>query len=151
MAAVALTGQDTIKINQRILADFASGDVATLSFPNELANLKTGKNGNSIYALNETGKQADLVLKVIRGSLDDKYLQSLITSQTANFSNFILVEGEFVKKIGDGQGNVTSDIYIIKGGIFVKQVEAKTNTEADIEQGISTYTLRFANSPRALV
>jgi hypothetical protein len=68
MATVALSGSDTIIINTRIMSDLADGDVAVLEFPNNMAEVKTGKNGNSIYALNESGKNAELTLRVIRGS-----------------------------------------------------------------------------------
>lgn len=116
--SVSLSGNDVVKINERILADFASDDIALLTFPNELAALKTGKNGNTIYASNETGKQAELVLKVIRGSSDDKYLSNLLNFQKLNFANFVLMTGEMIKRIGDGTGKIISDTYILSGGIF---------------------------------
>lgn len=150
MASIALSGNDVVKINSKILADFADGDVAVLTFPNELAALKTGKNGNTIYALNETGKQAELVLRLVKGSSDDKYLSSLLSSQKNNFSSFILLNGELVKRLGDGAGNIVSDTYIMSGGVFTKEVEAKSNIEGDTNQSVSVYTIRFSRSPRAL-
>lgn len=150
MSVVSLSGNDVLKINERILADFASDDIATLTFPNDLAALKTGKNGNTIYASNETGKQAELVLKVIRGSSDDKYLSNLLNSQKLNFANFILMTGEMIKRIGDGTGKIISDTYILSGGVFKKEVEAKSNVSGDVEQSISTYNMMFAIAPRAL-
>lgn len=150
MASIALSGNDVVKINSKILADFADGDIAVLTFPNELAALKTGKNGNTIYALNETGKQAELVLRLVKGSSDDKYLSSLLSSQKNNFSSFILLNGELVKRLGDGAGNIVSDTYIMSGGVFTKEVEAKSNVEGDTAQSVSTYTIRFSRSPRAI-
>lgn len=150
MSLVSMSGSDTIKINNRLISDLATADVAVLTFPNELASVKTGKNGNSIYAINETGRQADLVLKVIRGSSDDKFLGSLLASQKANFAGFLLMIGEFTKIIGDGAGKVIADTYITSGGIFSKEVEAKSNTEGDVEQSVATYTIKFANAPRVI-
>ena len=150
MASIALSGNDVVKINSKILADFADGDIAVLTFPNELAALKTGKNGNTIYALNETGKQAELVLRLVKGSSDDKYLSSLLSSQKNNFSSFILLNGELVKRLGDGAGNIVSDTYIMSGGVFTKEVEAKSNVEGDTAQSVSTYTIRFSRSPRSI-
>lgn len=150
MSVQVLTGNDTIKINERVLSNLGTGDVGTLAFPNELAGVKTGKNGNSIYVLNETGKQADVTIRVIRGSSDDKFLQGLLNSQSRDFNSFILMTGEFIKKLGDGAGNITNDIYLTSGGVFTKQVEAKINVEGDVEQALSVYTLRFASAPRAL-
>lgn len=150
MSTVAMTGSDTLKINDRILADFADADVANLTYPNDIAAVKTGKNGNSLYALNESGKQADLVLRVIRGSADDKFLLNLLASQQNGFANFVLMTGEFTKRTGDGKGNVAQDTYIMSGGIFSKQIEGKSNVEGDTEQSLSIYNLKFANAPRVI-
>ena len=150
MSVVSLSGNDIVKINERILADFASDDIAVLTFPNDLATLKTGKNGNTIYASNETGKQAELVLKVIRGSSDDKFLSNLLNSQKLNFSSFVLMTSELIKRIGDGSGKIISDTYILSGGIFKKEVEAKSNVAGDVEQSVSTYNMVFALAPRAI-
>ena len=147
MSTVSLSGNDTLKINDRLLTDLGTQDVGTLNFPQELASVKTGKNGNSVYAFNESGKQCDVTLKVLRGSGDDKFLSALLNSMSNNFAGFVLLTGEFIKRMGDGNGNITSDTYIMSGGIFTKQVEAKSNTEGDIEQSMSTYMLKFANAP----
>lgn len=150
MSTVAMSGSDTIKINNRILADLADTDTAVLTFPNDIASVKTGKNGNSIYGLNETGKQCELVLRIIRGSADDKFLNNLMANQQNGFASFILMTGEFVKRIGDGLGNVANDTYITSGGVFTKQIEAKSNIEGDTEQSVAIYHLKFSNAPRII-
>ena len=122
MASVSLSGNDTVSINNRVFADFAEGNIVELTFPNEIANVKTGKNGNSIYGFNATGKQCELKIRLIRGSSDDKFLNNLLTQQQASFATTILMDGQFIKKIGDGKGGVLSDTYVLGGGIFVKQV-----------------------------
>lgn len=148
MSTIALSGQDTIIINNRVLVGLADGNCVELTFPNEIASVKTGKNGNSIYGFNESGKQADVKLRMIRGSADDQFLNNLISQQQQNFSGTVLMIGQFIKKLGDGAGNITSDTYVMSGGVFTKQVEGKTNTEGDVEQSIAMYTIRFSNSPR---
>lgn len=150
MSAVAMSGNDTIQINNRVLQDLATGTCVELTFPTDIANVKTGKNGNSVYGLNETGKQADCKIHVLRGSGDDKFLQNLLTQQNANFAGTVLMIGQFVKKIGDGQGNITSDTYVVSGGVFSKQVEGRTNVEGESEQSIAMYTVKFSNAPRVL-
>lgn len=150
MSTIAMSGNDTVKINNRIFNDLADGDAVLLDFANDLAALKTGKNGNSIYGLNESGKQADLTLRVIRGSADDKFLNNLLAQQLSNFAAFILMQGEFVKRVGDGQGNIANDTYITSGGIFMKSIPAKSNQEGDTEQSVSIYTIKFSNSPRVI-
>jgi hypothetical protein len=63
MAAVALSGNDTININGRILFDLADTNCVELTFPNDIANVKIGKNGNAIYGLNTTGQlSGDLLM-----------------------------------------------------------------------------------------
>ena len=150
MSSVALSGSDTITINNRVLSDLGDGDAAVLTFPNDIANVKTGKNGNAIYGLNESGKQCEVKMRLIRGAADDKFMQGLLSAQQLNFSGFVLMIGQFIKKLGDGQGNVTSDTFVMSGGVFVKQVEAKTNVEGDTEQSVAIYTLKFSNAPRTL-
>ena len=150
MSTVAMSGSDAVILNNRLLSDLADGDAVHLTYPNDIANVKTGKNGNSIYGLNASGKQADLVLRVVRGSADDKYLMNLLTQQQLNFEGTVLNQGEFIKKLGDGAGNVTSDTYLVSGGVFTKQVEGKSNMEGDTEQSIAIYHLKFSNAPRTL-
>jgi hypothetical protein len=149
MSVVSLTGQDTVVIAGRVLTDFGDADNATLEFPNELAAVKVGKNGNAIYALNATGRMADVVLRLIRGSDDDSFLNTLLAIQNADFARTYLLSGQFVKRVGDGAGNVASDTYFVGGGIFSKAVSAKSNVEGDTEQSLAIYTLKFANADRA--
>lgn len=150
MGAVSLTGSDTININNRVFTDLADGNCIELTFPNDIASVKTGKNGNSIYGLNESGKQCEVKVRLLRGSADDKFLNNLLAQQNANFAGTVLLIGQFIKKIGDGLGNITSDTYIMSGGVFTKQVEAKTNVEGETEQSVGIYTIRFSNAPRVL-
>lgn len=147
---VALTGQDTIIINNQVLVGLADGNCVELKFPNVIANLKTGKNGNTIYGFNEMGKQCEVDIRLIRGSSDDQFLNNLLSQQQLNFSGTVLMIGSFIKKLGDGQGNISSDTYIMSGGIFTKQVEAKTNTDGDVEQSVALYTIMFSSSPRVI-
>ena len=67
-----------------------------------------------------------------------------------DFSAYILLNAEFIKKVGDGQGNITNDTYLLTGGIPSKQVEAKTSAEGDTEQSVSIYNLKFAVCERTL-
>lgn len=145
-----MSGNDTVVINNRALADFAEGNVVELTFPSDIAQVKTGKNGNSIYGLNTTGLQSEVKIRIIRGSPDDIFLNNLLVQQNNNFAGFPLMIGEFIKKLGDGAGNITSDTYILSGGVFNKQVEATSNVEGDAAQSVAVYMMKFANAPRAL-
>jgi hypothetical protein len=150
MSTIALSGDDTATINNTVATDLADGNCIELTFPNDIANVKTGKNGNSIYGLNESGKQCEVKFRVIRGSSFDKFLNNLLAQQQANFAGTVLMQGQFIKKIGDGSGNITSDTYIMSGGVFTKIPEAKTNVEGETEQSVAMYTMKFSNAPRVL-
>ena len=147
---IALTGNDSIIIDGLPLVDLANGDVGTLTFPNDITSATTGKNGNSIIALNETGKIAELSIRVLRGSSDDKTLNSKMKTQEADLPSFTLLTGSIVKRIGDGISGVTEDTYALSGGTFKKRVETTSNVEGDIEQGVSVYIIEFTNSSRNL-
>lgn len=150
MSTIALSGSDTVVLNNRPLSDLADGNCVELTFPNDIANVKTGKNGNAIYGLNESGKQCEVKLRIVRGSNDDKFLNNLLAQQQNNFAGTVLLIGQFIKKLGNGAAAITSDTYIMSGGVFTKQVEAKTNVEGETEQSISMYTMKFSNAPRAI-
>lgn len=150
MSTVAMSGDDTLILNNRILTDFADQDCAVLTFPNKIAAAKTGKNGNTIYSMNQMGKQAELSMRIIRASADDKFLNNLLSQQQGNFSGFPLLIGSFIKNIGDGQGNVAKDTYQTSGGIFLEIPMAKTNTEGQEEQSVAIYKLLFSLAPRVI-
>jgi|SRR5215217_7733663 len=150
MAVVAMTGSDTITINNRLITGGADGNVVEITYPNEMSVIKTGKNGNSIIALNETGLQAEVVLRLIRGCSDDKYLNEQLNLYQNYFASFVLMNANFTKQIGDGLGVVTADVYIMSGGVFGKQVEGKSNVEGDTEQSVAIYNLKFSTARRAM-
>ena len=150
MGNVALSGKDTIKINGRIFNDLVDGDCVMLTFANDITARKTGKNGNTIYAFNYTGEQVDVVMRVLRGSADDKFLNELLGVFKNDPPRFTLLNGEFVKTIGDGSGAVISDIYSMNGGVFSKNIDTKENAEGDTEQSVAVYSLYFSNAPRTI-
>ena len=147
---MALTGKDTIIIETRNLADLANGDTAVVDMPNNLAETKNGKNGNVVVAYNAQGEAGTFTLKVLRASADDKYLQSRLQDFINDPSKFTLLTGEFIKRIGDGAGNVTNDVYVMSGGVFQKIPAGKENVEGDTEQAISQYVISFGNIKRVL-
>lgn len=150
MGAVSLTGADTIQIDSRVLNDLADQDAVKLTFPNDIAAVKASKNGNTIYAFNETGRLVEAEVRVLLGSSDDKYLNSRLQEMKNDFSGFILLTASFSKRVGDGQGNLSTVVYQCAGGIFKKQVEAKTSTEGDTEQSVAVYSMNFGNAGKSI-
>lgn len=148
--SLALSGSDTIILNNYVFTQLAEGNCVELSFPNPVATIKTGKNGNTIYGLNESGRQAKVKMRVLRGGADDKFLLGLFTQQQANFAGTVVNQGQFVKNIGDGQGNITGDTYILGGGIIEKAQDAKTNVEGEAEQSVTVWEMAFSSAVRVL-
>lgn len=149
--SVSLTGSDVVTINGRVFHDFANGDVAKLTFDGDLVRVQPSKNGNVIYALDVAGLMSKLELKLLLGSSDDRYINSLLASQVQDLSSFILAVGSFVKRVGNGQGQVTNVIYNTIGGVVSKFPEAKTNTAGDTEQSIVTWMIHFGINSRAIM
>ncbi len=147
--SVSLTGKDVLQIGTRVLADFADGDVATLDFPNNVVEGKVGKNGNTIYAYNSTGKSSTLTLRLVRGSADDKYLNSELNLYLADTAGYPLLSGEFVKRVGNGE-SVTADVYVLSGGVIQKMPNVKDNVEGDTDTSITEWVVFFGNGERSL-
>lgn len=150
MGSVSLTGNDTLTLNNRVFHDFGEGKVGELTFPNDIVEVRVGKNGNSLYAEKASGRQADLKLKLLRGSSDDRYLNGLLSLQQQSFQNTVLNFGQFVKNIGDGTGNVAFDTYILGGGVIQKPVHAETDTEGDVLQSEVEWMLKFTSAARVI-
>lgn len=148
--SVALTGKDTTIIDTRRLTDFATGDVVLIDAPNNLVELKQGKNGNAIYAYNATGKQVTTTIRVIRGTADDKYLAARMQEYINDPAAFVLISAEFIKRSGDGAGNITNEVYTMSGGVIQKMPGGKENVEGDTEQAVSIYVIVFSNADRVL-
>lgn len=150
MGSFSLTGADNLVLAGIPMVDVADGDWFTITFPNMLAEVKTGKNGNSIFASNAMGQQAEATLRLLRGSANDRSMDALLQQQLQDFSSFVTISGSFAKRIGDGQGGITPDQYLVRGGIFQQEVDVKSNAEGDTEQSVSVYRFKFANVQRAL-
>lgn len=150
MSTISLTGKDTIIISGRALNDFADGDTFKLDYPNDLSVVKTGKNGNSIYAFQYSGLQCTLELRILLGSSDDAFLNALLSTFINNPPAFTLMTGEIIKNIGDGLGDISPTSYLLSGGTFKKNIAATENADGDTNQAIAVYMLQFTNAPRAV-
>ena len=152
MALTTLTGDDVFIINDKpLILDTANGDIVTIDYPNDLVTLTTGKNQNTIYAKNEAGSQVDIICKVMRGSGADKFLNGLTSQQERDFVGFTLMNGAFVKRLGDGAGKVSYDTYSLTGMVFTKKSGAKANTDGDGDQATVTYTMKAALATRGIL
>lgn len=149
--SVSLTGKDVVTLNGRVFHDFADNDIVMLDFAEDLVKVQASKDGNVIYGLNEQGKLATMKLRLLLGSSDDKYMNSLLASQISDLSGFILIVGSFVKRVGNGQGAITNVIYNTLGGIIAKFPSSKTNTSGDTGQSVAEWSLTFGQNTRAIM
>lgn len=149
--AVSLTGKDVVVINGRVFKNFADGDLAELTFDADLMNVKASRDGNTIYALNEDGRVSVLKLRLLLGSADDKYLNSLLASMKSDPAGFILMAGSFTKRVGDGEGNSNLVLYQCVGGAFQKMPTAKSSAAGDTDQSVVVWMMKFGNSDRAVM
>ena len=149
--SATLTGNDVVTLNGRVFHDFAQEDITVLEFEENLVNVEASKNGNIVYALNEKGKMATLTLRLLIASSDDRYLNSLLAAQIADFSGFVLIAGSFVKRTGDGAGKIRNVIYNTLGGVILREPGAMTNTSGKVDQSVVEWKLKFGNNTRAIM
>ena len=150
MSIFSLTGDDSIIINDIPLNDFADGDIGSLSLPNNIFDMQTGKNGNTIFALDESGNNATLTVRVLMSSNDDKRLNGMIP-KSKGFAQSVLATGSVVKQVGDGQGNVSYNTYLLAGGMVQKKPDVKSNVNGDDSQAVIEYVIQFAEANRAIL
>ena len=151
MAIYALTGNDDLYINDVPINDLTDGSTIQITFPNEKVGTSTGKNGNTVYATNEQGKNAQLELRVVAGSKTDAFLNGLSIQQDRDLPGFSVMNGSFSKRVGDGAGNIKRINYTLLGGVFRQNIDAQENLQGDTEQGTALYRLFFASAQRAIV
>ena len=140
--AVALSGTDTLIINDIVQSGLADGDFAVFDFPDDIAQIKVAKDGNMLVALSQKGNLADVTFRYIRGTTDDKTFNALVASFQANPSGFTLMQGEFIKKIGAGDGSNISDNYVFSSGVPSKLQPVKGNADGEPDQGVSVYKMK---------
>ena len=150
MATYALTGNDTLILQERVIKDMADGSIVEIAYQSDRVAVTTGKNDNTIYAEDRTGSNAVLTLRVIRGSADDRWLNGLSIQQNRDLPSFVLLRGSFSKRIGDGYGEISYDNYILIGGVFQKYPDTQENLQGETEQGSTVYQIIFSRAERAL-
>ena len=151
MTVYALTGNDTLIINERVIKGLADGSTINITIDNDTIGTTTGKDDNTIFSDNRQGSNATLELRLVRGSAEDIYFNGLSIEQDRDLPSFALMNGSFSKRIGDGFGTVRFDTYVLLGGAFKKKMpEVNENLNGETDQGVSVYTVFFAKAKRSL-
>lgn len=133
-----------------VLSDFADGTVAELSAPNELSSMTTGYNGNSLGAHNEPGRQRELTLRVVKGSSDDKRINSNYNLWKNRDIRFKPLSMTFTKNVAHEDGSITNDKVTCYFGLPTGQPVQMSDMAGNTEQVVSIYTIRFGNSERSM-
>ena len=69
----------------------------------------------------------------------------------ADFVAQELATGEFVKRLGDGAGEVKRDVYTLLGGTFSKIApDAEEDVSGTTDQAVAVYTIKFIKTLRSI-
>jgi hypothetical protein len=148
---INVTSADAIKINGRLITGFADEDNAKITFPNDLSNQSTGKDGNSIIAYMPKGLNGELEMRLLAGCADDKFLNALLSAYNNSPATFPLMTLEFDKFLGDGSGDApTTIVYLGQGGSFKKQPEVLENQSGETKQAVVIWNIRFVTINRSI-
>ncbi len=150
MPAVALAGSDVIIIADNVLSDLADGTCVKIEPQGDIGIAKCSKDGNMIYGLNYSGLICHVTVRLVRGSYDDQILNGLLQQFINSPGTFTLMTGSFVKRVGDGSGNVVSEVYQLAGGIFKTLPGAQMDTSGSTEQSVTTYVMIFRTNMRMI-
>lgn len=146
----SLTANDTFVIFDRVFTAFADDDVSTITLPEELYKIKTGKNNNTIFTQNMPGFNSDVVLRLMKGSSDDQFLANKLALFQQDLPSALLANGRFAKRYGNGEGQWVTEVYTLGGGIITKIPEGKENVSGDSVQSVAIYNMKFAITQRSI-
>jgi len=146
----AVAGKDVLIINGQVLTGYADQDAIKFEPQGPIAQMKVSKDGNSIYSMQYSGIVVKLTVRLVRACFDDQTLNSLLQQWIADPSTFVLMSGSYVKRVGDGKGNVTNEVYQLAGGVPETIPSAMSNMDGSTEQSVTVYTMLFRNDARLM-
>lgn len=143
-----IAGKDTLILNGTVLTGYADGDAIRFEPQGPVAQMKVSKDGNSVYALQYSGIMARVTVRLVRNCYDDQLINSLLQQWLADPAAFTLIAGSYVKRVGDGKGGWTNEVYQLAGGVVEQIPEGMTNVEGNTDQAVTIYRLMFRNDAR---
>lgn len=154
-----VTGNDIVQIGLSAsglttITSFADGDYARITFPNDIMNFTIGKNRNMLAAYNAMGTLAELELRLLRGSKEDKFLQDQFPTFASDSLSFNFIFAKIIKNLGvSNEGASASTIeetYTLNNGIISKAPEIVSNVSGSTDQGVVVWQIRFAEFTRTV-
>lgn len=138
-----LTGDDTFVLWDRVISDLADGSVVNIVADNNIAQSVVGKNGNIIIAKDEQGKKCTITLRLLKGSKDDQFIHSYYKTYEIDSALFLMGNGSFAKRLGDGNGNVVFDTKYLSAVHFTRApYDATWNVNGTTDQAVTVYTMQ---------
>lgn len=138
-----LTGDDSFILWGRAITDLADGDVVTITADNNIASSVVGKGGNVIVAKDEQGKKCTITLRVLKGSKDDLFIHSYYKTYEIDSTAFLMGNGSFAKRLGDGAGNIVFDTKYLSAVHFTRApYDATWNVNGSTDQAVTVYTMQ---------
>ena len=152
---MSISGNDSLSLNfkgaERIFSNFANTDAVDIAEGDDIINMENGKNGATMTSFNEQGRKGSMTLRLLLGSADHKFLVSQRSEFLRDNVTFGYIKGNYTKRIGDGDGNVSFEEYSLEAGIFTKGYTAiKTNVDGDVEQNVAVWTIMFGRINQAV-
>lgn len=154
-----VTGNDIVQIGLSAsglttVTSFADGDYARVTFPNDIMNFTIGKNRNMLAAYNAMGTLAELELRLLRGSKEDKFLQDQFPTFASDELSFSFIFAKVIKNLGVSNEGATAstieEIYTLNNGIISKAPEIVSNVSGSTDQGVVVWQVRFAEFTRTV-
>lgn len=154
-----VTGNDIVQIGLSAsglttITSFADGDYARVTFPNDIMNFTIGKNRNMLAAYNAMGTLAELELRLLRGSKEDKFLQDQFPTFASDELSFSFIFAKVIKNLGVSNEGATAstieEIYTLNNGIISKAPEIVSNVSGSTDQGVVVWQIRFAEFTRTV-
>lgn len=154
-----VTGNDIVQIGLSAsglttITSFADGDYARVTFPNDIMNFTIGKNRNMLAAYNAMGTLAELELRLLRGSKEDKFLQDQFPTFASDALQFNFIFAKVIKNLGVSNEGATAstieEIYTLNNGIISKAPEIVSNVSGSTDQGVVVWQVRFAEFTRTV-
>jgi hypothetical protein len=140
------SGNDIIEIDDRLITDFADGDVAQLTYPNQKISKFSGDEGNTITVENASGRQAQLQLRILQNSRDYQYLKLRVSQQDADLVSMAKLTAKFTKITGDDAGKVSKDVVNCYGGNFLNGIQFTKGKNGNVEVAVAIFTILFSRA-----
>jgi hypothetical protein len=155
MSNLSFTGNDSIVGSTSfapawVFKYFPFGVVFDVTFPNDVWKVHVGKNGNTVYAYDNSGGMAKGVIRVMKGSADDGFLESLVAISAIDPPSTQALTIYIVKRYGGGSISQAFEEVICQNGVISKLVPVKSDADGDPEQSVATYEMIFSGVTRLI-